>query len=159
MDIEIFIMQMFSPQHSRKLASYFCLFFNKRSLIDSNTESYATIFFEETKDSFFPIWQCELQFIVGIKTMKLISVNFIVITGNLRCSQIIKRWNQAFKEWVLNILLNVWKFVTEFYHLRIKYANNICQHAVTKMFHLERVDSLYAALVRLALVCHELRLC
>ena len=33
-------------------------------------------------------------------------------------------------------------FVIEFYHVRIKYANKICQHAVTKMFHLELVETL-----------------
>ena len=38
--------------------------------------------------------------------------------------------------------MNVWNFVTEFYHVRIKYAYKICQHAVTKTFHLELVDAL-----------------
>ena len=34
------------------------------------------------------------------------------------------------------------KHFTEFYDVRIKYAFQICQHAITKMFHLELVDAL-----------------
>ena len=70
-------------------------------------------------------------------------MNFVVLIGNLRCSQIIIRGGKALKECVLNIIfINVWNFVIEFYNVRIKYTNKICQHAVSKMFHLELVDTL-----------------